>query len=347
MATDALKKPVTLHDVAREAGVSPITASRALRNPDIVSPATIDRVQQAVEATGYVPNLLAGGLKSRRSLTIAALVPGISVAQYLPTVQALTDELDRAGYQLILGQIGYDRARQAALLDTMISRRVDGIVVTGLLDSGAATDRLRRHGIPIVETWDLTDRPLDMVVGFSHVKVGSAVAGYFLGRGWRRIGIATADDARASQRCEGFRSTLGREAPTAIVPSPSNVELGRRSLAQLLDREQRLDAVYCSSDALAEGVLTEARVLGMRVPGDLAVCGFGDADFAAHLAPSLTTVRADGAAIGKRAARMILDRCRGEKVSERVVDVGFAIVERESTANSSNDAGPPPPRGRR
>src|SRR5262249_14056223 len=149
-------------------------------NPEVVSPATIERVHRAVEATGYVPNLLAGGLKSRRSLTIGALVPVISVPQFLPTVQALTEELDRAGYQLILGQTGYDHVREAALLDTMVGRRVDGIVVAGLLQPGPAQARLLKLGIPVVETWDLSDRPLDMVVGFSHLKVGSAVAGYFL-----------------------------------------------------------------------------------------------------------------------------------------------------------------------
>jgi LacI family transcriptional regulator, gluconate utilization system Gnt-I transcriptional repressor len=108
-------RSVTLHDVAREAGVSLITASRALGNPDVVSHATIQKVHAAVEATGYVPNLMAGGLKSKRSMTVAALVPVISVPQFLPTVQALTEELDHAGYQLILGQTGYDRGRERAL----------------------------------------------------------------------------------------------------------------------------------------------------------------------------------------------------------------------------------------
>ena len=97
MADSTGTKSVTLHDVAREAGVSPITASRALSNPGLVSAKTIERVRQAVEATGYIPNLLAGGLKSRRSLTVAALVPNIAVAQFLPTVKALTDALDAAG----------------------------------------------------------------------------------------------------------------------------------------------------------------------------------------------------------------------------------------------------------
>src|SRR5262245_58913270 len=128
MSSLELPKSVTLHDVAKEAGVSLITASRALSNPGVVSKATIEKVRQAVAATGYIPNLLAGGLKSKRSMTVAALVPVISVPQFLPTVQTLTEDLDQAGYQLILGQSGYERTREKALLNTMVSRRVDGIV---------------------------------------------------------------------------------------------------------------------------------------------------------------------------------------------------------------------------
>lgn len=327
-------KSVTLHDVARAAGVSLITASRALSNPGVVSEATIERVRQAVEATGYVPNLLAGGLKSRRSMTVAALVPVISVPQFLPTVQTLTEALDRAGYQLILGQTGYDRAREAALLDTMVSRRVDGIVVAGLLDPQAALGRLQRLGIPVVETWDLTERPVDMLVGFSHLQAGAAVADYFLARGWQHVGVATGDDQRALQRRDGFVAAFGRAVPTAVVRAPSTLALGRRALAELLAREPALQAVCCSSDGLAEGVLIEARARGLDVPGQLAVCGFGDADFAAHLEPALTTVRIEGAEIGRRAAAMILARCRGEAVERPIVDLGFRIVERASTRSA-------------
>jgi LacI family gluconate utilization system Gnt-I transcriptional repressor len=325
-------RSVTLRDVAQKAGVSLITASRALGNPEVVSPATLEKVQQAVQALGYIPNLLAGGLKSRRSMTVAALVPVISVPQFLPTIQALTHALDAAGYQLILGQSGYDRAREAALLDTMVGRRVDAVVVAGLLAHGTSTERLRRLGIPVVETWDMTDRPVDTVVGFSHLKVGSAVAGYFMGKGWRRIGIATANDQRAMQRRDGFLSVIGSELPSAVVQAPSSVRLGRQALDSLLRQEPALEAVFCSSDALAEGVMTEARVRGLRVPQDLAVCGFGDADFAACLEPSLSTVQIDGAAIGRLAAEAIIERCaRGAPPGNRIIDVGFKIVERQST----------------
>jgi len=324
-------KSVTLHDVAREAGVSLITASRALSNPGMVSEKTIARVRRAVETTGYIPNLLAGGLKSRKSLMVAALVPNIAVAQFLPTVKALTDALDAAGYQLILGQTGYDHAREEALLGTMISRRPDGIVVTGLIHSQTARDQLRRAGIPVVETWDLSDRPVDMAVGFSHVKVGSAIAGFFLAKGWRRLAIATGDDQRAAVRREGFLSTVGHAVPTAMVPAPSSLAFGRRALGDLLAQDPEIEAIYCSSDQLAQGVMVEARARGLRIPEDLAICGFGDADFAAHMDPPLTTVHVDGAYIGKLAARLLLDRCRGEPVAQPVIDVGFRIIERGTT----------------
>ena len=331
-------KAATLHDVAREAGVSPITASRALSNPGVVSEATIERVRQAVAKTGYIPNLLAGGLKSKRSMTVAALVPVISVPQFIPTIRALTETLDAQGYQLILGQTGYANSREEKLLNTMISRRPDGVVVTGLVNSRVARDQLQRLGIPVVEMWDLSDRPVDMVVGFSHLKVGSAIAGYFLSKGWRRLGVATGDDHRAMTRKDGFWATVGREGPTAIVPAPSNLAMGRKAMAELLQQDPKLEAVYCSSDEFAQGAIIEAQSRGLRVPGDIAVCGFGDADFSAHLLPSLTTVQVDGAAIGRRAAQLIIDRCAGKPVEQRIFEVGFQIVERQSTGAAARPA---------
>ncbi|KQP05181.1 LacI family DNA-binding transcriptional regulator [Pseudorhodoferax sp. Leaf265] len=325
-------KPATLHDVARAAGVSLITASRALGNPGVVSAKTIARVQQAVQATGYIPNLLAGGLKSKRSRMVAGIVPALAVAQFLPSVQTLTETLAAEGYQVLLGQTGYDLAREEVVLNTMISRQPDGIVFTGLVQDPAVRERLRRTGIPVVETWDLSDAPVDMLVGFSQDSVGRAVGDFFRAKGWQRVGIATAGDPRALLRKAGFEAAYGRAVPTAMVAAPSNLERGRQALAELLAREPGLQAVACSSDQLAQGVLVEAQARGLRVPQDLAVCGFGNADFAAHLWPSLSTVLIDGPAIGRLAAQLVLTRCRGEAVVQPVVDVGFRIVERGSTA---------------
>lgn len=329
---------VTLHDVARLAGVAPITASRALNQPAQVSDEVRQRVTDAVARTGYVPNRLAGGLASARSRLVAAVVPTIAGPVFLETVQSLTEALAGHGYQLMLGQAGYAQpgragTREDALLEAIIGRRPDGIVLTGILHSDAGRRRLMACGIPVVETWDLTPTPIDMLVGFSHTEVGREVAAYLWRKGRRRLAVVAGDDERARRRSQAFTAAaqaLGQaEVPAVHVPAPTTLKAGRGALATLLQGPP-VDAVFCSSDLLALGVLTEARVRALAVPGQLAVVGFGDLAFAEDVAPALTTVHIKGAAIGQQAARFIVDRAEGRAVAERVVDIGFSIIERES-----------------
>ena len=325
---------VTLHDVAKLAGVAPITASRALKTPGQVSDAVRKKVADAVARTGYVPNLLAGGLASTRSRLVAAVVPTISGLVFLETVQALTEALAAHGYQLMLGQGGYSNNREDALLEAIIGRRPDGIVLTGILHSAEGRRRLLGSGIPVVETWDLTPTPIDMLVGFSHGEVGRAVAQYLHARGRRRLAVVAGDDERAGRRVQAFcaaAQALGLPAVVvATVPTPTTLQRGRDGLAQVLAACADVDGVFCSSDLLALGVLTEARVRGLPVPDRLGVVGFGDLEFAAALDPALTTVHIKGDAIGRQAAQFIVDRAEGRDVPRRVVDIGFHIVERLS-----------------
>lgn len=326
---------VTLHDVARLAGVAPITASRAVNTPHLVSDEVRRKVADAIARTGYVPNRLAGGLASARSRLVAAVVPTISGPVFLATVQALTETLAEHGYQLMLGQSGYVGSREDALLEAIIGRRPDGIVLTGIMHSAEGRRRLLACGIPVVETWDLTPTPIDMLVGFSHVEVGRAVARFLHGRGRRRAALVSADDERARRRADAFRTvaaTLGQsEVPAVYVAAPTTLRSGRAALADLLRQAPDVDAVFCSSDLLALGVLTEARVRGIPVPERLAIVGFGDLDYAADLAPSLSSVHINGAEIGQQAARFIVERAEGREVTPRVIDIGFSIVERDST----------------
>lgn len=326
---------VTLHDVAKLAGVAPITASRALNTPEQVSEEVRKKVQAAVARTGYVPNRLAGGLASTRSRLVAAVVPTISGMVFLPTLQALGEALAAGGCQLMVGQSGYSHSGEDALLDAIIGRRPDGIVLTGILHSAEGRKRLLASGIPVVETWDLTPTPIDMLVGFSHPEVGRRVAGYFHAKGRRRLAIVIGDDARAALRLQAYVATarmLGLpEVVAEVVPAPTTFRSGRAALGRLLERAADIDAVFCTSDLLALGVLTEAQARGIAVPGRLAVVGFGGLEFAADMHPALTTVQIDGAAIGRQAARFILDRAEGREVVQRVIDIGFSIVERQSS----------------
>jgi LacI family gluconate utilization system Gnt-I transcriptional repressor len=315
--------------------VAPITASRALNTPEQVSDEVRRKVADAIARTGYVPNRLAGGLASTRSRLVAAVVPTISGPVFLETVQSLTEALAERGYQLMLGQAGYAGNREDALLEAIIGRRPDGIVLTGILHSAEGRKRLLASGIPVVETWDLTPTPIDMLVGFSHVEVGRAVAQFLHAQGRRRLAAVSGDDERAKRRFEAFQAAaraLGLpEVRVVFVPAPTTLRRGRDALAELLAAAGGIDAVFCSSDLLALGVLTEARVRGLQVPGQLAVVGFGDLEFAKDVAPALTTVHIKGAAIGRQAAQFIVERAEGRPVDPRIIDIGFSIVEREST----------------
>jgi len=320
--------------VAKLAGVSPITVSRVFNRPEMVASGTLEHVRRVIERTGYVPNLLAGGLASRRTRFVAAIVPAISNQIFSESIQSLTDRLWESGYQVLLGTSGYPTSREESLLAAILSRRPDGIFLTGISHSSGSRRRLVAANIPIVEVWDLTPTPVDMLVGFSHEKVGQAVAEYLVGRGHRHFGVISADDARAEVRRMGFLSVLEKnridDVQTVHVPAPSNFRLGREGLARLLERGSLPRAVFCSSDTLAHGVLIEALARGLSVPGDLAIVGFADLDFAAHTFPPLSTVRIDRPAIGRRAAEALLERIEGRPV-ERIVDIGFHVMERGTT----------------
>lgn len=328
---------VTLHEVALRAGVAPITASRALNSPDKVSPDVRVRVSEAVQALGYVPNRLAGSLASTRSRLVAALVPTMAGPVFLQTIQSLTQALAEKGYQLMLGQTGYadPSTGEDRMLEALIGRRPDGMVLTGTLHTAQARQRLQSAGIPVVETWDLSEHPIDMLVGFSHEGVGRSVGAFFHAKGFRQWAMVAGDDPRSQRRQEAFvqtaRSCDHPCVAVVTVAAPTTLKSGRQALRQLLQDRPAVDAVFCSSDLLALGVLTEARAHGLAVPAQLAVMGFGDLDFAADVEPALSTVQIDGAAMGRQAARFIIERAEGREVAKPVVDVGFKLIERNST----------------
>jgi LacI family gluconate utilization system Gnt-I transcriptional repressor len=327
---------ITLRDVAILAGVAPITASRAINTPNQVSPEVLRKVQEAVQRTGYVPNRMAGGLASSRSRLIAAVVPSTVVSVFMETIEALNGTLFDAGYQLMLGQSGYSADREELLLEAIIGRRPDGIFLTGILPPGKARTRLLASGIPVIETWDLTPTPIDMLIGFSHSDIGREVAKFLMDKGYKKFAIVHAEDERAGRRTVAFRDAVAQQGlpPVFIanVGASRSLKSGREAFTHILAEAPDVQAVFCSSDLLALGVMTEARARNINVPKDIAVMGFGDVPFVADMVPALTTVRINGEQIGTLAARFLMDRAEGREVSPGIVDVGFSIIERDSTA---------------
>ena len=326
---------ITVRDVARLAGVAPITVSRVLNTPAQVSPDVRQKVLEVIQKTGYVPNRMAGGLASSRSRLVAAVVPSTVMSVFMPTIEALNETLFDAGYQLMLGQSDYSAEREEALLEAIVGRRPDGIFLTGILRPSQGRTRLLASGIPVVETWDLTPTPIDMLVGFSHADIGAEVARFLIDKGRRKLALIRAADERAERRAIAFAEVVKRAGLGAVetvnVGASRSLRSGREALGRLLEQAPDVDAIFCSSDLLALGVATEARVRGINVPDDLALMGFGDVSFAADMAPALSTVRINGAEMGRLAARCLIDRAEGREVSPSVFDLGFSILERETS----------------
>lgn len=327
---------VTLEDVARLVGVSAITVSRALNTPEKVAETTREKIRQAVERLGYVPNRVAGALSSRSSKLVAAIVPTIINPIYAETVSHFSEAMRQAGYEVLLGESGAkeEEAQEEALVTAILSRRPDGLLLTGVKHSAKCCQQLLASGIPVVEIWEVSPNPFDVVVGFSHEKLGEQVAQYFLERGFHDAAVVSAGDRRALIRAHAFsermRAATGKTVRHVRTHTPSTYHDGREALRELLAQGFRRGGIFCSSDALAHGILTEARQSGIAIPDDIGVMGFGDLAFSACTAPPLSTVYLDREKVGSQAAEKLLKRIRGEEMVDKVLDVGFAMVTRET-----------------
>lgn len=321
--------------VGRMAGVSQVTVSRAFSDPSKVSPDTLRRIQEAIEATGFVPNAIAGALASSRSRLVTALVPSITNIVYSSMIQAFSQGMRPEGYQILLSETGFDPAEEERLIAAHLSRRPDAMLLTGIHHTPQARKMLLGAAIPVVEVWDLTQSPIDLCVGFSHAEAGRAVADFATDAGYSRAGTVSAGDERAQLRKAAFSDRFRQRAGTPVAgvdfEAQASMGRGREGFARLMD-EQGFGAgvIFCSSDLLAQGVITEARARGLNVPGDIAVIGFGDQDFARDIEPALTSVRVDRDRLGRHAARAVLARLDGRVPQTPVTDLGFEIVRRAS-----------------
>jgi LacI family gluconate utilization system Gnt-I transcriptional repressor len=323
-------------DVASAAAVSPSTVSLFLRRPSAVSDEAGARIAGAIERLGYLPNLMAGGLAGAASRVVGVIVPSLRNAFFAETVSTIGECLEPFGRQTMIGHAEYSAEREEALVRAALAWSPAGIVLTGLHHTAATRRLLERAGVPVVEMWELGERPIDVMVGFSHHAVGRAAAEHLVARGRRRIvflGARLQEDRRADQRAQGVLAAAAEAGLTAQVeshPAPATVEAGAILLGRALGLGTPPDAVVCSNDTVALGVLFECQRRGIRVPDDLAVVGFGDLGFGAWSTPTLTTIRPSGAVIGREVTRILLDRIEG-RPADRVSDTGFSLVHRGSS----------------
>jgi LacI family gluconate utilization system Gnt-I transcriptional repressor len=328
---------VTLADVAGAAGVSSMTASRALRGESSVAPELVARVRAAVAKLGYVPDPAARALASSHSTHVAVLIPMLSNALFVDLLEAVQRTLRPAGYQTLIGITHYDPVEEEALLREQLMHRPAGMLVTGLERSDSTRALIAQSGIPCVHLMDLSKAPGAYSVGLSQADAGAALTRHLIGRGRRRIAFAAAQlDPRTMQRLAGWRSVMKQEGLHDaklewLNPSPSSLTLGGQMFEQILGQTPAIDAVFFCNDDLAQGALLAGLRLKVDVPGRIAVAGFNDLTGSDQMLPPLTTVRTPRAEIGNEAAAMLLALMRGQEPAAPSVDVGYELVVRGST----------------
>ena len=326
-----------LTDVARVARLSAMTVSRALREPEKVSAEARARVAAAIAETGYVPDLVASSLTSRRTRLVGLVIPTITASIYAATVAGMTAVLRARQFEALIGDSGYVLDGEEKLVAAFLGRRADGIVLSNVEHTSGTRRALERARIPVVETGNLTADPIDMVVGFSNHAAALAMMGHLAGRGHRTIGFigaAVAGNPQAADRRRAYDEAVAAHgltrAPALTVECPSDLEAGAKALVRICERHPEVTAIFAASEVRAIGALLECQRRGWQVPGRIAIAGFNDAGMGAWLVPALTTVRIPREEIGRRAAQMILDRLEGRAIAEAQVDVGFELVVRES-----------------
>jgi LacI family gluconate utilization system Gnt-I transcriptional repressor len=325
-----------LDEVARLAGVSPSTVSRVIRAPDLVAPETRAAVLAAIETLGYVRNSIAGGLAGARSQVVCVIVPAITNAFFAVAVDAMTDELAAGGLQVMLSNSHHHLAREEELVRSFLSWSPAGVVVTGRRHSRETSRMLLGVDAPVVEIWDAGESLIDSVVGFSHRAIGAAIGRRFLDAGVRRpasVGAHLQLDYRAAERIEGFVGAMaaaGLDVVRVATPDVASERGGFEAMARLADGGERPDAVFFSNDTLMLGALFACRQRGWSVPDQVRLCGFGDFPFTEAGVADLSTVRPPSAVLGRRVARVILDRLARPQSSPVNEDLGFDVLVRGS-----------------
>lgn len=336
--TSARKSP-TMADVARLAGVSPMTVSRAFKTDSSVSAATRDAILKAADELGYVFDSTASNFRSQKTDFIAVTIPSINNANFAETVRGLSEGLKAQGFQILLGYTDYDMAEEERLIEQFLRRRPEAIVVTGGRHTPRARRLLENAAIPVVETWDLPEHPIGHVIGFSNAGAVRGMVDHLVARGLTRIAFIGGDttrDARGADRRAGFVAAMQahRLDATRLIAAgapPISMREGAKAMGRLLEDLPDSEAVICVSDPSAFGALTECQRRGIDVPGQLRIAGFGDYEIAGISVPALTTINPYPREIGARAAALILDVLQGRQDGAARIALSPDLLIRRST----------------
>jgi LacI family gluconate utilization system Gnt-I transcriptional repressor len=328
---------IRLTEVAKLAGVSPITASRFFRTPEALSAGKRVRVESAARELGYVPNLAARALASQRTEVIGVLIPSLTNNVFSDVLRGIYDALDGSRYSIQLANTRYSILLEERLLRLFLAQKPAGLIVTGINQTADSRKIMEAVDCPIVQIMEIGPSPVDMMIGFSHFDASKAAISHLLEQGYRKIGFLGARmDPRVQRRLDGYQAAMteaGLFEQRLIVTTavPTSVTLGGTLFADLLAKAPEIEAVFCVNDDLALGAMFECKRRHMTVPDQMAIVGFNDLEFVASSVPPLTSVRTNRYEMGRNAATMVIEALEGRRPAQPVVDLGFSVIARQSS----------------
>lgn len=327
----------TIADVAQMAGVSAISVSRALSNPNKVSLDIKQRVEKAVEEIGYIPDPNARALASAQSNIIGVIIPSLSNNVFDDVLKGVYTCVAGTDYNIQIGNYRYDQAEEERLVKLFISQRPAALIITGLDQNPNTTKILQKCKIPIVQIMDFVENPIDMLVGFDQVAATKVVAKHLTEQGFKHIAsISARMDSRVKKRVSAFNEQLQQnglfenELHVTTVEA-SSVSLGKRLALELLANNPQIDAIFCHNDDLALGSLAACLELGLKTPNQVAIAGFNDLDYMHAMHPALTSMKTHRYDIGFKAVEMAIATVEDERPKQKIINTGYALIARAST----------------
>ncbi|WP_427175292.1 LacI family DNA-binding transcriptional regulator [Arthrobacter sp. 92] len=324
---------MTMADVARAAGVSVTTVSHVLNKTRRVNPGTAAAVEEAIAATGYIPDQVARSIRTGGTMTIGCAVSAMSNPYFAEIVHGVESAAARAGYSLLLTDTHEDPQGQARAVATLLSRRVDAVILAPSHDPTATIDQVTGRGIPLVLIDRFFDAPVDQI-GSENIEPTAKLVDHLAGLGHSRIGLVAGRDgvATTAERLEGFRVGMRRNklrVARQLVASGANLE-AYGVVQRFLALPNRPTALVVGSNRMTIGAMRAIRDAGLTVPDDIALVAFDDFEWADLFHPRLTVIGQATAEMGERAVGMVLSRLADPELEPRIERLPAVLVHRES-----------------
>lgn len=330
----------TMKDVAERAGVSTATVSRALMNPEKVSVATRQKVEQAVIDVGYAPHALARNARRSESRTILVIVPDICDPFFSEIIRGVEVTAATEGYLVLIGDCAHQNQQEKSFLNLMLTRQIDGMVLLGSqlpFETGVEEQRILPPMVMANEFAPELELP---TVHIDNLTAAFEAVNHLYQLGHRRIAcIAGPEDMPLCHyRLQGYIQALRRNGltvdPHYIVRGDFTFDAGSEALKQLMTLPEPPEALFCHSDIMALGAMSQAKSSGLRVPQDLSLVGFDDIELSRYSDPQLTTVAQPRFNIGREAMLLLLEQLQGKAVSNGSRLLDFELKIRGSTARA-------------